>query len=169
MLIPAILRQEELKTKFHEVCYSKDMFYLSGDMCNWIPDINTIPSYNDIQYAIIDKNDDLIGYFAYNIDWYASNACGFALISFDRGNTTVAFDVWKEIKKLVYVYKIHRMEFCVVCGNPVERHYDRFCEKYNGCKHVLRDCVKTSEGEYCDKAIYEIIFNSKKEEKNVQR
>lgn len=161
MLIPAILRQDELRTKFCEACYSKDMFYLSGDMCNWIPDINTIPSYNDIQYAIIDKNDDLIGYFAYNIDWYTLNACGFSLISFSQGNIIVPLNVRKEVKKIIDTYKIHRMEFCVVCGNPAEKHYDKFCKKYNGSKYILHDCIKTADGEYRNKAIYEIIFNNK--------
>ncbi len=161
MMIPAVLKYNLLKDKFREKYYSKDMFYVSGDMNNWIPDIDLDPYSNNFQYAIIDKNDNLIGYFAYSIDWYASNAYAFSLISFDKGNVTVAFDVRRAIKKIINFYKIHRAEFCVVCGNPVEKHYDKFCRKYNGSKYILHDCIKTADGEYRNKAIYEIIFNNK--------
>jgi hypothetical protein len=46
----------------------------------------------------------------------------------------------------------------MVGGNPVERSYDRFCNKYGGTKHVLKDAMKDECGNYHDDIIYEIVF-----------
>lgn len=45
----------------------------------------------------------------------------------------------------------------MVGGNPVERNYDQFCELHRGNKHVLKDAIRDSEGNYHDDIIYEII------------
>ena len=47
----------------------------------------------------------------------------------------------------------------MIGGNPVEKHYDKFCEKYNGTKHVLKDAIKDKFGKYHNDVIYEIICN----------
>ena len=46
----------------------------------------------------------------------------------------------------------------MVGGNPVEKHYDKFCKKYHGKKFVLTDAIKDRCGKYHDDIIYEIIF-----------
>ena len=51
----------------------------------------------------------------------------------------------------------------MIGGNPVERRYDRFCEMYNGTKHVLKDVIKDKFGEYHDDIIYEIINDDRQE------
>lgn len=58
---------------------------------------------------------------------------------------------------LINKFKLHRIEWYMVSGNPVERHYDKFCEKYNGGKIVLRDTFKDRLGKYHDSITYEII------------
>ena len=63
------------------------------------------------------------------------------------------------IEKIINDYHIHRMEWGMVSGNPVEKHYDRFCNKYHGKKFVLTDTFKDRHGNYRDNVIYEIIFN----------
>ena len=47
----------------------------------------------------------------------------------------------------------------MVGGNPVEKHYDKFCKKYNGKKFILTDAVKDKYGKYHNDVIYEIIFD----------
>lgn len=47
----------------------------------------------------------------------------------------------------------------IIGGYPVEKHYDKFCEKYNGTKHVLKDAIKDKFGKYHNDVIYEIICN----------
>ena len=46
----------------------------------------------------------------------------------------------------------------MVSGNPVEKHYDKFCQKYRGKKYVLTDVFKDRCGKYHNAVIYETIF-----------
>lgn len=119
MLIPAILKKEEILHEFQKLQYT----------------------------------DDLI----YGIDWYSSQAYRFGLMSFDKGNPLIGRALFEIMENLINKLKLHRIEWGMVSGNPVERHYDKFCEKYNGRKIVLRDTLKDRLGEYHDSIIYEII------------
>ena len=55
------------------------------------------------------------------------------------------------------VSQLHKIEWRMVGGNPVEKHYDKFCFKHNGKKHILKDSIKDADGNYRDDIIYEII------------
>ena len=79
----------------------------------------------------------------------------FAIMSFDKGNFVVGKDVFDKMEELVELY--HRVEWRMICGNPVERSYDRFCKKHNGKKHILKDAIKDKYGNYRDDVIYEIV------------
>lgn len=158
MLIPAIIKKEEIEMQFKRYYYTDDMMYEVGGLYNWTPTISESDGNGFIRYAIVDDNDGkLLGYFGYRIDWYASCASQFGLFSFDRGNPTVGIDVLKEMRKLIHDYKLHRIEWRMVGGNPVEKHYDKFCDRYNGRKLVLHDAIKDRYGRYRNDVIYEII------------
>lgn len=160
MIVPAILYKDEIHKKLSQHIYSEDMLYYTGWLGSSLP---TIDSENDgscYQYAIVDGSK-LIGYFTYSVDWYASCASRFGLFSFDRGNRTIGLDVYRELKKLINDYHIHRIEWRMIGGNPVEKHYDRFCTQYHGKKFVLTDAIKDRHGNYHDDVIYEIILKGK--------
>lgn len=157
MLIPAIIKKNEILEAFKRYYYSNDMMYETGNLNNWLPSIQEEPVGGSYQYAIVDKEEKLIGYLDYHVDWYNSCAHRFGLFSFDRGNPIIGKDLFKELNKLINEYKLHRIEWRMVGGNPVERSYDRFCKRFNGTKHVLRDVVKDKYGKYHDDVIYEII------------
>ena len=157
MLVPAILYKDEIHKKFMEYGYTEDMTYYTGWLGCYPPNINTENDGNGYDYAIIDNNK-LIGYFSYRVDWYVSCAHQFGLFSFDRGNGIIGLDVYRELKKLINDYHLHRIEWRMIGGNPVERHYDKFCNKYNGKKHILTDAVRDRQRKYHDDVIYEIIL-----------
>ena len=157
MLIPAIIKKNEILEAFKRYYYSDEMMYETGSLSNWLPNIQEETEGNYFQYAIIGENEKLIGYLDYQIDWYCSCANRFGLISFDRGNPTIGKDLFKELNKLINDYKLHRIEWRMIGGNPVERSYDRFCENFGGTKHILKDVVKDKYGKYHDDIIYEII------------
>ncbi len=162
MLLPAILYKKEILTKMLNYNYTEDMVYYTGYLGNSLPSIEENNDGNIYQYAIVDDrnrdNKELIGYFTYRIDWYSSCAYGFGLFSFDRNNVTIGLDVYRELKKIINDYNIHRLEWRMIGGNPVEKHYDKFCQKYNGKKLVLTDALKDRCGKYHNATIYEIIF-----------
>ena len=157
MLIPAIIKKNEIQDAFKRYYYSDDMMYETGGLSNWLPNIQEETETGRFQYAITNSEEKLIGYLDYFVDWYSSCASRFGLISFDRGNPIVGKDLFSELNKLINDYKLHRIEWRMVGGNPIEKHYDKFCETHNGTKHVLKDAIKDKYGKYHDDIIYEII------------
>lgn len=154
MLVPAILYKQQIVKKFQKYFYTTGMLYETGGMCNWSPNIEECPDESQFQYAIV-NDEKLIGYLGYSVDWYTSKAYNFGLFSFDRGNALVGKDVFNKLEELVKNF--HRVEWRAVSGNPACRGYDRFIEKYNGNKHVLKDAIRDRDGKYHDDIIYEIV------------
>lgn len=163
MLIPAILRKNEILYEFQKLQYTDDLMFEVGNIDNCMPNIVEEPSRYTFQYAIVDKDEKLIGYVAYEIDWYSSHAYNFGLMSFDRGNPLIGKEVFEIMNNLINKLRIHRIAWYMVSGNPVERSYDRFCNKYNGRKIVLKDTFRDRMGNYHDSVAYEIINNLKLE------
>ena len=158
MLVPAILYKDEIHHRIAEYAYSEDMIYYTGYLGFSLPTFDDNSDGGCYQYAIVD-NGKLIGYFTYSIDWYSSCARCFGLFSFDRNNRTIGLDVYRELKKIINDYHIHRIEWRMIGENPVEKHYDKFCQKYHGNKFILTDAIKDRCGKYHDDIIYEIIFD----------
>ena len=158
MLIPAIVKKDEIKEKIASLYYTEDMTYLAGYRCNWMPNIQDCPDESTFQFAIVNDNLELLGYLGYTIDWYSLSAFGFVIISFDKGNILVGEALFTELEKIIKEYKIHRIEWRMISGNPAERAYDKFLEKYHGTKHILKDVFKDQRGNYHDDIIYEIII-----------
>ena len=136
MLVSAALFAGEIIEEMQKRFYTKDMFFASGGIWNWVPDIAECPTEDSFQYAIVD-GDRLIGYLGYKVDWYCDAAYNFGLISFDKGNPLIGKDLFAKMEELVN--RFHRVEWKMIGGNPVERSYDRFCKKHNGNKIRLRD------------------------------
>lgn len=155
MLVPAILYKEQIMKEFQKYFYTTDMLYEMGCMGNWTPNIFDCPNGNQFQYTIVDKNENLIGYLDYLVDWYTSNAYNFGLFSFDRGNIVIGRDVFAKLEELVCA--LHRVEWRAVGENPVCRGYDKFIKKHHGNKHILKDSIKDRDGNYLDSVIYEIV------------
>ena len=109
MLVPAILYKEQIIKGMQKYFYTKDMMYETGCMENWTPNISNCPDASQFQYAIVDKNEKLIGYLGYTVDWYASKAYNIGLFSFDRGNILVGRDVFDKLEELVGT--LHRVEW----------------------------------------------------------
>lgn len=157
MLVPAISRKTELEQLFAEHLYDKDMFFYNGyPHCNSMPDLT--PKENIYRWAVVDK-DKVIGYFTYFTDTHCSTVCSFGLYSFDKGNPVLGFDVYKKMKELIKYYR--RIEWRMIGGNPVQKHYDRLCKRFNGNRVMLHSVVRDEEGVYHDEYIYEIVKESK--------
>lgn len=157
MLIPAILRKNEILNEFQKLQYTDDLMYEVGCCDNYMSDIAEEPDKETYQFAIVDSNSNLVGYVSYQIDWYSSQAHRFGLMSFDRGNPLIGKALFDIMDNLINRLHIHRIEWYMVSGNPAERSYDRFCSKYNGRKLTLRDTFKDRLGIYHDSITYEII------------
>jgi hypothetical protein len=157
MLVPAILYKDKIEKEFAKVLYTEDYFYYSGYCyCNSLPEIRAEDCL--YQFAMIDSGKNLVGYLAYRVDITSNSVNSFGLYSFDRGNPIVEKDLFKKMEELVSKY--HRVEWRMIGGNPVQKHYDEFCKRHGGNCVVLHDVCKDDSGNYHDEYIYEIVANS---------
>lgn len=159
MLVPAILYKNEIENKSKELCYSDQAFYYGDGLGQNKIYVEEEDQFGELfQYAILNLNKELIGYFRYRIHWYNSCAHAFGLINLsDKPNSVIGIDLRRELNKIINKYKVHRIEFRMIGGNPVERHYRDFVKKHNGNIFVLKDAIKDREGKYHDDVIYEIV------------
>lgn len=165
MLRPAVLYREQIIRNFQERFYTDDMQCLSYGGSNVLPSIDDEPFNSEFQYAVVDDNDPekLIGFISFHVDWYVSMALDFIALSFDKGNILMGKAMKEVIDMISKEFHLHRMEWFMNGGNPVEKSYDRFCKMYNGNKYVLHDAMKDKSGKYRDRIIYEIIFDKSEE------
>lgn len=157
MLVPALLYKEEIEKEFARLLYTDEYFYYQGGhYTNTVPEIaNQEYKYGLIEYAIVDSHENLLGYLGYFVDTETDTANSFGIVSFSKGNGLIGKDLFEELETLVQRHR--RVEWRMYGGNPVENHYDKFCEKHGGNKVVLHDVIKDKYGEYHDEIIYEII------------
>lgn len=154
MLEPAIAHKEELIALFSQVIYTEDFYLFSG-----YPHDTSLPNCdkNDAywyRYAIMDGKN-CIGYLSYYVDPVLDCVKNFGLYSFDRGNFIVGRDLFRKMEELANQF--HRIEWCVIEGNPVIKHYDKFCKRHGGRKIELRDSTKDNAGRFRNSYTYEIV------------
>ncbi len=154
MLVPAILYKEEIEKAFAKELYTENYFYYCGYAhSNSLTEI--VAEDNSYQYAIVNMDNQLIGYLAYRISINSDTVYNFGLYSFDKGNFIIGKDLFEKMEELVRIF--HRVEWRMIGGNPVQKHYDKFCKKHNGNIVILHDVCKDNNGNYHDEYIYEII------------
>mgnify|MGYP003184639190 FL=1 len=164
MLVPAILYKDQIEKEFQKLYYTEDMFYYTGCLTQWYPNIKDIPGDGEFDYVIVNNADKLIGYLSYRVDYYSSKVYNFGLVSFDRGNPIIGNDLYKKLEELVFHF--HRIEWRMIGGNRVEKHYDKFCKLHNGQKHILKDSIRDKNGNYHDDIIYEIVKDGELNERD---
>lgn len=116
MLEPAYFYKNEIEKNFIKLQGTEEIMFYSGNYSGYIPEIR-----KEIrnQYAITERGK-LIGYFTYTFDVYSLCVKDFGLIAFDSKNKRIGLDVYKQIKKLISEYNVHRIEYRMISGNPVE-------------------------------------------------
>ena len=80
-----------------------------------------------IYLKLLNNDEKLIGYLTYQIDYYSSRANNFGLISFDKGNPIIGKELFYIMEELVNT--MHRIEWHMISGNPVEKTYDKIKEE----------------------------------------
>lgn len=157
MLVPAITRRDEIFEAASELYYTEDYFYYIGDPACYPIKINDTSELGEYTFASVDKKGKLVGYIAYRVDFYIGCAYDFGLISFDKGNLTLAKDLEIVMKDIMENPAIRRVEWKAVVPNPVIKSYRRFCKKYHGTEFEFHDCTRDSHGKWHNEIIFEIM------------
>lgn len=158
---PAVCFEAQLKEEWNKMTYKDDMFYYMGapgsdEFYVAHESANLGGSYR-YQWAIVDDNEKVIGVIDYLYNARTKITSQFGLYSFDKGNPIIGHALKECLDEIVYKLKSHRVEWRMISGNPVQKHYDKYCEMYNGKKHILKDACMDLYGNYHDDVIYELI------------
>lgn len=158
MLIPAITKKVELLEKFSQEIYSEKYFWYCGyPLYHEMPDIKL--EDNLFQYAIVNKNNKIVGFLTYKVDLYMDMVTNFGLYSFGNGDISVGIDTYNKLEELIKQYR--RVEWCVVGGNKIKKNYDRFCKRHNGRILEFYDTTRDAKGNYHNTYVYEVLRKDK--------
>lgn len=157
MLKPAQLYKERLEEENIKSWYQQENIYWTGtagsELIN-LPDNN----YESHCFVSVDKNDNILGYIAYAVDWSAMSADRFGIISYQKGNLEFVKDIYKAVCDLFLVYHMNRVSWCCYVDNPAIRGYRNFIKRHGGreCGYY-RQVTKLLDGKLHDSIEFEIL------------
>jgi hypothetical protein len=115
-------------------------------------------SWNSLQFVSVDKNDNVLGYFSAKINRTAEYVSSLQVINFYELNYTFSKDFHQFVTDLFTKFNFRKINFSVLIGNPAEKMYDKYIEKYNGrVVGVYKEDVRLFDGKYYDFKVYEIF------------
>ena len=157
MLKPAQLYKDRLYEEYVKTWYKPEYMYYTGWTGDQVPEIPN-NNYDTHHFVSIDKNDSIIGYINYSVDWISMKADRFGIISFDRGNIEFARDVYHVICNLFEKYHMNRISWFAYVENPAIRAYRNFIKKHGGreCGYY-RQIAKLQDGKLHDSVQFEIL------------
>lgn len=157
MLMPAQMYREKLNNEATRQWYDiRNMYYHSGPiMSEYNIDDNTGCGH---YFVSVDKDDNVLGYIGYAIDWSSKRVYNFGFLSFQKGNMTFVRDSYQAFKNLFEVYHFHSVEFLCYVDNPAVRGYRNLMRKFGGreCAY-MRDEALLLDGKLHDAVKFEIL------------
>lgn len=158
-LVNAKLYEEQIRRKMWEIWYDEKYQYYFGG--SWRSDFSLADDPGDYQkraFAVLNNNDDLLGVIKYSVDNEMRVAQWFGAINFSDDKVSFGKAMRQVIMDCFLKFGLEVVEWCVICGNPIERSYDRICEKLGGrIIGVRRHRARDMAGNICDEKLYEII------------
>ena len=157
MLDLAYKYEKELKELFMNTWYDeKYMFYHYGIHHEIYA--NDKNDWNSRQFVSLDSTGKVIGYISYEINRTSDFANGFGAINFSDNKAVFGKDLVQVIDDIFCKFNMRKLQFCVVCGNPIEKNYDKLIKQYNGrIIGIRKQQVKLLDNKYYDDKMYEIF------------
>lgn len=157
MLQPAQLYEDELQEENIKAWYKPENIFWNGgpgDSTINIPD----NSHESHCFVSVDKEDKIIGYIAYCVDWSAMSADRFGMISYRKGNIEFVRDLCRVIRDLFEVYHMNRVAWICYADNPAIRGYRNFIKRHGGreCGYK-RQATRLQDGKLHDVVEFEIL------------
>lgn len=158
-LVNAKLYEEQIRRKMWEIWYDDKYQYYFGGI--WRSDFSIADKpgeYPMMAFAVLNDRDDLLGCIRYSVDTELRIAMWFGAINFSDDKFTFGQALRQVIEDCFLKFGMDVVEWNVICGNPIERSYDRVCKKLGG--HIIgikHRRVKDFVGNLHDEKIYEIL------------
>lgn len=163
MLIPAVAQKDEIEKYSDIMRYSKEMMFYNGCQEHGRIYIHTDYTEGNFQWAIVDKNKELVGYIAYRVDYFTSAVYSFGLIKFKDNPQAMAMGILEAIRHIKKINPI-RIEFRAVADNPANDGYKQIIKlmsDYHKTWYHLHYTFRDEGGEYHDTILYELIKEKK--------
>ena len=158
-LVNAKLYENEIRHKMWEIWYDEKYQYYFGDI--WRTDF----SLNDrnaecprMAFAILNEQNELIGFIGYFLNTEVQVAQQFGAVNFSDDKISFGKALHQVIKECFLKFGVEVLEWQVIIGNPIEKSYDKLCQKFGG--HIVgirHHRVKDMSGQIRDEKIYEIL------------
>ncbi len=157
MLRPAQLYADKLQEESIKSWYKPENIFWNGDVGEYtiqLPDNN---KERDC-FVSIDKNNNIIGYISYWVDWISMSADGWGIINFRKGNVEFVNDLYQAICNCFEVYNLNRISWNCYADNPAIRGYRNFISKHGGreCAY-FRQYIRLRDGKLHDSVSFEIL------------
>lgn len=150
--------KDKLQQKYNEIILNEKYKYYN---CNhwWKYELKIeSDNWQTLQCISTDKENNIIGFIEADIDRNIESVSSLQIINFYDINITFSRDLYEFLINLFKKYKFKKINFCVICGNPIENMYDKYINKYGGrIVGVKKEHVKLHDGEICDLKMYEIF------------
>lgn len=166
MLDTALKYNEELKKLYVNTWFDERYKYYNYRSHWEMPKFDE-STWDGHDFVSLDTNGQIIGAIGYSINRPTNSVCGLGILnftppiekrSFSKSDIIFGQDVLQAIKDIFEKFNFHKLNFCVVIGNPVEKTYDRLCEKYGGrIVGIEREETKLCDNKYYDVKRYEIL------------
>lgn len=131
MLKNALLYEKQLREKYIESWYNPFYQYYFGYPYRSVENLNLTNGYNH-NFVSVDNNDEVIGFFSYNIDYILKLVNNFGAINFNNNKIVFGKDLFQVIDNIFIKFGFKTLEFSTFCGNPIEKTYDKITQKLNG-------------------------------------
>lgn len=156
MIRPALLYKDELQKKYIEQWYKPETnFYSTG--ANRTVELCDDNSYTR-QFVSVDKDNNVIGYITYCVDWESRSAHRFGMQSFDKGNLEFVKDLYRAAYRILCVDKLNRMEWWCFTDNPAVKGYKSFTKRIGGgIVGEVHQSAVFPDGSLHDSYIFEIM------------
>lgn len=115
-------------------------------------------SWDSIEMVSVDEENYVRGFLSASINRIADSVSSLGIINFYDVNIVFAKDLYQFIKDLFLKFNFRKIEFIVVVGNPIEKMYDKYIQKYNGrIVGIKKQSTKLQDNKYYDVKMYEIF------------
>lgn len=158
-LVNAKLYEEQIKKEMWKIWYDERYQYYFGG--NQRRDFSISDNSCDgtcRAFAVLDNDNKLIGVIRYYVDSETRVAQWFGAINFTSDKVTFGRALVQVIKDCFIKFGVNVVEWRVICGNPIERSYDRLCKRFGGrIVGIRRNRVLDMAGNVHDDKTYEIL------------
>lgn len=115
-------------------------------------------SWNSIEIVSVDNKDNIRGFLKAEISRTTEKVSSLVIINFYDVNVVFAKDLYQFLIDLFEKHNFRKIEFTVIIGNPIEKMYDKYIQKYGGnIVGIRKATTKLQDNNYYDKKLYEIF------------